>query len=235
MSKPRLLDLFCGAGGAAMGYHRAGFEVVGVDINRQPHYPFEFHQADAMEFMEALVYGDGVASDQGRLSLSMFDAIHASPPCQAYSNTRNLWPGAEYASRHPDLLGPIRDKLVASGVPYVIENVEGSPIRAAIMLCGTMFDLNIKKHRWFETSFDVLMAPASCGDHRNLYNPWKGAPGVRTADRYREAQGTPWIPGEGGASRKTAIRTGADCSDAIPPAYTEWIGKQLLAAIEVAA
>jgi DNA (cytosine-5)-methyltransferase 1 len=215
---PRLLDLFCGAGGAAMGYHRAGFEVVGVDINRQPHYPFQFVQADAMTF-----------------PLDGFDVIHASPPCQSYSRaTRNLW-GAERADAHPDLLAPTRDRLAGSGLPYIIENVEGAPIRASIMLCGTMFGLNIRKHRWCETSFDLLLAPASCGDHRNLYNPWKGGPGVRSADKFREAQGTPWIPGEGGSSRKTAVRTGGDCSDAIPPAYTEWIGRQLIRAIEVAA
>lgn len=201
-----------------MGYHRAGFEVVGVDIKPQPRYPFEFHQADAMTY-----------------PLDGFDAIHASPPCQSYSRaTRNLW-GKARAAEHPDLLAPIRDRLIAAGVPYVIENVEGAPIRADVMLCGTMFGLNIRKHRWFETNIAILMAPFSCGDHRNLYNPWKGGPGVRSADKFREAQGTPWIPAEGGASRKTAVRTSGDCSDAIPPAYTEWIGHQLMAHLRATA
>jgi DNA (cytosine-5)-methyltransferase 1 len=203
-----------------MGYHRAGFDVVGVDVNRQPHYPFEFVQMDAFEALRGV---------EG------FDAIHASPPCQTYSSTRNLWPGDEYGDKHPDLVGPIRDKLIGIGVPYVIENVEGAPLRASVMLCGTMFGLNIKKHRWFETSFDILMAPFSCGDHRNLYNPWKGAPGVRTADKYREAQDTPWIPAEGGASRLTAHLTGGDVSEAIPPAYTEWVGAKMLVSMGVTA
>lgn len=225
--KPRLLDLFCGAGGASAGYVRAGFDVVGVDINKQPHYPFEFVQMDAMDALER--------GDIGGRSIVEFDAIHASPPCQSYSQaTRNLW-GAAQAATHPDLLGPVRDELRRIGLPYVIENVEGSPILASVMLCGTMFGLPLRKHRWFETSFDILLAPASCGDHRNVYNPWKGAPGVRSIEKYRAAQETPWMPAEGGASRKTAHRTGADINDAIPPAYTEWVGTQLLHAIEVAA
>src|SRR5512140_2399640 len=104
--KPILLDLFCGAGGAAMGYHRAGFDVVGVDIKPQPHYPFEFHQADALTF-----------------PLAGFDAIHASPPCQAYSAMRTTW---NARNDHPDLLPPTRAMLEAANIPWVIENVPGA-------------------------------------------------------------------------------------------------------------
>jgi DNA (cytosine-5)-methyltransferase 1 len=138
--KPRILDLFCGAGGASAGYARAGFDVVGVDLNPQPRYPFEFHQADALTF-----------------PLDGFDAIHASPPCQAYSTMRRgLWKDRE----HPDLIAPIRDRLIGADVPYVIENVEGARrlLVNPVLLCGTMFGLGTKegnqlrRHRYFECS-----------------------------------------------------------------------------------
>ena len=123
MSRPRLLDLFSGAGGAAMGYHRAGFDVTGVDILPQKRYPFAFVQADALDYVER----------HGR----EFDAIHASPPCQAYSVTQNLpWARKD----HPRLLEPVQAVLQSLGVPYVIENVEPAPVEDAITLCGSMFD-----------------------------------------------------------------------------------------------
>lgn len=203
----RILDLFCGAGGAAMGYHLAGFEVVGVDIYPQLHYPFEFIQADALTF-----------------PLTGFDAIHASPPCQLYTRKQSTW-GRKRVNviEHPDLIGPTRERLEASGLLYVIENVHGAPLRAQLQLCGTHFGLPIIKHRLFEANWPMPMAPASC-DHSNVYNPWAGE--GRSADKFREAQGTPWIPSNGGASRKAGY-TG-DVSNAIPPAYTEWIGKHLM-------
>lgn len=206
--KPRLLDLFCGAGGAAMGYHRAGFEVVGVDKNRQPHYPFEFHQADALAF-----------------PLDGFDAIHASPPCQAYSTMNNIHSRAD---EHPDLVAPVRAMLVAHGSPYVIENVAGAPLRAQLLLCGTMFGLRIIKHRYFESSGWLSYWPPATCNHADVYDPWHGS--ARTTKEYQDAQGTPWIPAGGGASRKGG-RTG-DVSNAIPPAYTEFIGKQLMSALK---
>lgn len=147
MSKPRLLDLYCSAGGAGMGYHRAGFEVVGVDIVAQKNYPFEFHQADALTY-----------------PLEGFDAIHASPPCQAYS-TATL-----DQSRHPDLYAPTRDILVASGLPYVIENVMGAPYDHGFILCGSMFDMPIQRHRNFETSWMVFQPP--CRHDRWTHRPF---------------------------------------------------------------
>jgi DNA (cytosine-5)-methyltransferase 1 len=209
--RPRLLDLFCGAGGAAMGYARAGFEVVGVDINPQPHYPFEFHQADAMTY-----------------PLDGFDAIHASPPCQSYTRKHANW-GRKRTNVivHPDLLGPIRERLATHGAPYVIENVPGSPIHAGVLLCGTMFGLRILKHRYFETNWPLpALAPAGC-NHEDVYNPWQGI--GRTNAEHQLAQGTPWIPGGGGSSRAKGI-TG-DLNNAIPPAYTEWVGYQLMVAL----
>lgn len=129
--RPRLLDLFCGAGGASMGYHRAGFEVIGVDIKLQPHYPFKFYQADALAF-----------------PLEGYDAYHASPPCQAYSEATPI----TTKSKHPQLIRIVHDLLIKLDKPYVIENVEGARwhLENPIMLCGTMFGLDVWRHRWFE-------------------------------------------------------------------------------------
>lgn len=214
-ARPRLLDLFCGAGGAAMGYHQAGFDVVGVDINPQPHYPFEFIQADCMKL--------------GLPFLRSFDAIHASPPCQLYTRKSATW-GRKRTSviEHPNLLPVIRSDLVCvrqmDRTPYVIENVMGAPMRQDLVLCGTMFGLRIIKHRQFELEgFDVAAPDAPCS-HLDVYNPWSGK--GRSAVEHRAAQDTPWIPQCGGASRKAGV-TG-DLNNAIPPAYTRFIGRQLL-------
>lgn len=213
--KPRIADLFCGAGGAGMGLSRAGFEVVGFDLNPQPNYPFEFHQADALS-----------------VDLSGFGAVWASPPCQAYTRKAATWGRARTnVIEHPDLLEPTRQKLQASGLPYIIENVPGSPIRAGLMLCGTMFGLDILKHRYFETNWPLPLAPATCHHHKGVYNPWSGE--GRSAERHRAAQGTPWIPTGGGASRKAGV-TG-DLNNAIPPAYSEFLGRQLLQHVRAAA
>lgn len=142
----RLLDLFCGAGGAAMGYHRAGFEVVGVDIKPQPRFPFEFHQGDALEFCER--HGHE------------FDAIHASPPCQAFTSLRNSW----NAKTHPNLLPQTRELLYRCGRRFVIENVPGAPLVNPFLLCGTMFRLGcegaeLRRHRYFESPGLSVLAP----------------------------------------------------------------------------
>ena len=147
--RPRLLDLFCGAGGAAMGYARAGFTVVGVDNRPQPRYPFTFHQADALTF-----------------PLAGFHAIHASPPCQAYTAGGNMWKGRRPDDRHPDLIAQTRARLIAAGVPYAIENVERAPLVNAVTLCGTSFGLKVKRHRLFERSFAVMVPP--CDDHHRF-------------------------------------------------------------------
>ncbi len=212
--KPRLLDLFCGAGGAAMGYHRAGFEVVGVDIKPQPHYPFEFHQADALTY-----------------PLEGFDAYHASPPCQRYSTMTKKW-GRQ--GEHPGLVEPIRDRLSETDRHFVIENVVGAPLRNPLMLCGSMFRLGtidtryqLRRHRLFETSFVWIFPPASCS-HQGLALPVYGHaggsskrdglkfPGVAA---WREGMGIDWM-------------SQAELAESIPPAYTEYIGKYLFKAIE---
>src|SRR5579859_8146064 len=151
MDKPILLDLFCGAGGAAKGYYDAGFEAIGVDINPQPHYPYAFIQADALEYLDTV-------------DLGQFSAIHASPVCKAYTKC-NFSPKEKYARQIP----AVRERLVATGLPWVIENVEGAKheLNASLMLCGSMFGLRMKRHRLFEIGFDALICPPRTCDHRN--------------------------------------------------------------------
>jgi DNA (cytosine-5)-methyltransferase 1 len=210
MSKPRLLDLFCCQGGAAMGYHRAGFDVVGVDIEPQPRYPFEFHQADALEYLAA--HGHE------------FDAIHASPPCQRYSESTH----PDYRDNHPDLIDPTRAALLALGKPFVIENVDGARfiLRNPFVLCGTMFGLNLWRHRWFEFwPLTMIMTPPC--NHTELpvlitgttrRKPENGGRFEFSAEACRDASGLTWM-----------TRKGMD--EAIPPAYTTFIGKHLMAAL----
>ena len=204
----RALDLFCGAGGCSVGYSRAGFEVVGVDLEPMKDYPFEFHKGDAVEFV--LKHGHE------------FDLIHASPPCQAHSAMQHIH---KNPNDHPRLIEPTRDALIAIGKPYVIENVVGSPLFSPVTLCGTMFGLRIIRHRLFEMSFpvDVLLPPCN---HSDVYDPWHGKVGERSAERFRKAMGIDWMTDAGGGRRKGTLGL------AIPPAYTEWIGRKAIEAIQ---
>ena len=202
----RLLDLFCGAGGAAMGYHRAGFEVVGVDIKPQPHYPFEFHQADALTY-----------------PLDGFDAIHASPPCQAYS-----WAARRWDIPRADLVDATRDLLLVAGLPWVIENVPGAPLRGPAILCGRMFDLPLIRHRLFETDWQLWPLPG----HPRCVGLIKAGKAVTVA-----GHGGDNVRGNGGRAAKRAAMgidwmDDTELNEAIPPAYTEWIGVQLMAHLE---
>lgn len=210
----RLLDLFCGAGGCSVGYHRAGFDVVGVDIKPQKNYPFEFHCADAFAFLEK--HGHE------------FDVIHASPPCQAYSVA------TPDRSKHRDLVGIMREALQANGKPFVIENVPGAPMNFPITLCGTMFCLCdekvvLRRHRLFESPL-LTLGPGGCSCKGEETAHVTGHMG-KVARRYR---------GRGGmqASSQSAKRLmGIDwmnrdeLAQAIPPAYTEWIGQRLMEAL----
>lgn len=215
--KPRLLDLFCGAGGAAMGYHRAGFDVVGVDINPQPNYPFEFIQADASFCLETGWVGDR--------RLFLFDAIHASPPCQAFTNAQVI-----HGREHPDLLTPIRDLLEQTGLPWVIENVPGAPMRRDLILCGSMFpelrdgDYGIVRHRWFEFSDPHIAPMVSPCNHPPITVSVFGHGGhvYHGVEQWRRVMGIDWMKRD-------------EIAQAIPPAYTEFIGAQLLSYVRVPA
>ena len=212
--KPQLLDLFCCAGGVAVGYARAGFEVVGVDIEPQPNFPFEFIHADAMtlpmDFMRS------------------FDAIHASPPCQSYSDlAKRNGNGHEW----PRLIEPVREMLIKTGKPYVIENVDGAPLINPAILCGTMFKgLRVLRHRLFESNFKITVPPH--GKH----------PRCHTFDKRKSQYGktndmVDFVSVNGGGNCSIAAARDAmgidwmnkgELNEAIPPAYTEHIGKQLL-------
>jgi DNA (cytosine-5)-methyltransferase 1 len=208
--RPRLLDLFCGAGGAAVGYHRAGFDVVGVDIKPQPRYPFEFVQQDALDYLH-----DGLSP----VLAAHFDVIHASPPCQAYIR------GGLTKGLHPDLLPWTRELLEQVGLPWIIENVPGAPMRADALLCGSMFALPIRRHRWFETSWATPILTPPC-DHSGPIVGVYGHP------HGKAGAGKGMLPGSL-SSWSEALEidwmTAAELADAIPPAYTEWVGTELMA------
>ncbi len=229
--RPRLLDLYCGAGGAAVGYHRAGFDVVGVDIAPQPRYPFTFWQGDALDALESWTNG---GSWHHRLGYE-FDSVHASPPCQAYGAATNRLVTRDA----PRLIEPTRDAIFASGLPYVIENVVGAPLVDPVVLCGSMFGLAVKRHRLFETSPRLFLQPECQHPTEKLYptharkdkaqlSPFvhiygTGGGAGKDIDLWRWAMGVPWM------------QTKAEIAEAIPPAYTEYIGRELLAQLEAAA
>jgi DNA (cytosine-5)-methyltransferase 1 len=198
MAKPRLLDLFCCAGGASMGYARAGFEVVGVDSVFQPRYPFPFMQADALTF-----------------PLDGFDVVHASPPCQGYSVTAHLW-----KKEHPDLVPVMRARLQAWGGLWMMENVPGAPMHHGVVLCGTMFGLNVFRHRTFESSM-LLFAPGPCR-HTGQVKRWRQKTGTYISvvghdfrrDEARQAMGIEWMLNK-------------ELSQALPPVYTQYLGQQV--------
>jgi DNA (cytosine-5)-methyltransferase 1 len=218
MSRPRLLDLFCGAGGAGMGYHRAGFDVVGIDLHPQPNYPFPFIQADATD---------------PPVRLEAFDVIHASPPCQKH--VAGMAAANKALGRtldHVDLIPPTRALLRASGLPYIIENVEGAPLLAPVRLCATSFALPMYRHRLFESN--VLLMGRECEHDRQTeakyWTSWRPGGEVRrakvvqvygqAAERHLwpDAMGIDWM-------------TYDEMAEAIPPAYTEWLGRQMLDAL----
>lgn len=217
MSRPRLLDLFCGAGGAARGYQRAGFYVVGIDNRPQPHYAGdEFVLADALTFPLL-----------APLTMSGFDAIHASPPCQLFSRAGKLREAQGGTSSSLDLLTPIRPLIVATGLPYIIENVVGAPLEG-VFLCGSAFGLGVRRHRIFES--DLLLLGAHCR-HREQGRPVgvyhvpgddipKGGKTARDVPEAQAAMGIDWMP------------EWNELKEAIPPAYTEHIGRQLMGYVE---
>jgi DNA (cytosine-5)-methyltransferase 1 len=226
--RPCIIDLYCGAGGAARGFQQAGFYVVGVDIKRQPNYiGDEFYQADAIQFFNE--YG------------GMFDAVHASPPCQAHTVLKKMW----NAKQHEDFIPATREALMKSGLPYVIENVPGAPLASVVKLCGTMFGLKsssgaeLRRHRFFESNI-LLLSGLHCKHGKSAvlgvygghvrdrcrvitvtgHTPQMNVVKNRvretfTVDEAREAMGIDWMNMQ-------------ELSQAIPPAYTQYLGVQLM-------
>lgn len=207
-----------------MGYHRAGFDVVGVDIKPQPRYPFAFNRVDAFNF-----------------PLGAFDVIHASPPCQKYSVLRRANPTVEY----PDLIAPTRMLLEAVRVPWIIENVPGAPLRHMLVLCGSMFNLGagarqLRRHRLFETSVAIMSPP--CQHRGEAIGVYGGGPVGRYTfengskkDYYNRRGGYQGTLVEKREAMQIDWMNAKELNQAIPPAYTEFIGQRLLQVLEGAA
>jgi DNA (cytosine-5)-methyltransferase 1 len=207
----KLLDLYCKAGGASKGYQLAGFEVVGVDIKKQKRYPYEFIQADCLELMKDMNF------------LRSFDVITASPPCQTHSITQHLRNAQGKSTDKVDLIPQTREALIASGKPYVIENVPGAPLINPIQMCGSYFGLKVRRHRRFESNLPIVGSPC---DHKNQGKPVgvygsmrdeipKGGHTAKSIEEAREAMGIDWM-------------IWGELVEAIPPIYTREIGMQLL-------
>lgn len=209
----RILDLFCGAGGASTGYRLAFPDayIYGIDINPQPNYPFCFIKGDAMLWAKEL--------------LGPFDLIHASPPCQAFSITGNLARAQGKQASTIDLLTPLRPLLAASGKPYIIENVRGAPMRDPVTLCGSTFGLGVRRHRLFESNLDLL--PHGPCRHKEQGRPVgvyhvmndsipSGGTTAKTLEEGQEAMGIDYM-------------TWNELKEAIPPAYTLFLGRQIRA------
>lgn len=217
MTRPLLLDAFCCAGAASRGYADAGFDVIGLDIADQPHYPYEFVRGDAVRLL----------ADRG--FMAQFDAVHASPPCQRKSKMTHCRPGL--AGTYPDLVGPVHELLVRWGGPWVMENVEGAGLPGqddlfgahGVMLCGTMFGRELYRHRWFRGSIPLTalhhprhLKPASRAGH------WKPGTVISVEGHCspialaREVMQIDWMPRD-------------NLREAIPPYYAEHLGRQLLA------
>jgi DNA (cytosine-5)-methyltransferase 1 len=236
-TRPLLLDLFCGAGGASMGYYRAGFDVIGVDIKPMPRYPFTFIQADAMELLDWLRLG-GTTNDARSdfvvgwgYRLKSFAAVHASPPCQAYSTGTNNT--RKHGKIYPHLIEPVRERLADLGMPYVVENVPQAPLVEPVTLCGSQFGLRaelpgygpvgLRRHRCFESNW--LLPDAGAHDH-SLRSVTVTGHGSTSGNRKtlgmdvpiavcREIMGIDWM------NRN-------QLGESIPPAYTEYVGGHLM-------
>jgi len=205
----RLLDIFCGAGGASMGYHQAGFEVEGIDIKHGKRYPFTYYKLDFNVLDPEALMG--------------YDFIHASPPCQTFSITKNLRNAQGKTTSKVDLLEPTRKLLQASGVPYIIENVPGAPLVDPIQVCGSSFGLKVRRHRLFESNLPLV---GSTCDHKSqgrpvgIYGSMRdeipgGGHTAKSMQQANEAMGINWM-------------IWGELVEAIPPAYTAYLGRQVL-------
>ena len=206
---PRVLDLFCGAGGASMGYAKAGYEVVGMDIKHGKRYPFEYIRRDVMTLRPEDLEG--------------FDLIHASPPCQTYSVTKHLRVAQGKSTSKQDLLAQVRSLLVVSEIPYVIENVKGAPLIDPVQLCGSAFGLKVRRHRLFESSMELRGTDChhkEQGKPVGIYGSMRdeipgGGHTAKTMEEAHNAMGIDWM-------------IWGELVEAIPPAYTHYIGQQIM-------
>ena len=207
----KLLDLYCGVGGASAGYSKAGFDVTGIDLKHGRRYPYKYIKGDVLLYLQDLDF------------LRSFDIIHASPPCQTHSITQHLRNAQGKSTSKLDLIPQTRAALIASGKPYVIENVPGSPLLSPIQLCGSSFGLRVRRHRLFESNMklqgsecnhELQGRPVGVYGSLNDEIP-KGGKTATTIDEGRDAMGMPW-----------AIWT--ELVEAIPPAYTAYLGKQII-------
>ena len=206
----KLLDLFCGVGGASVGYAEAGFEVHGVDLKHGKRYPFTYTRADVLDILKDQAF------------INQFDVIHASPPCQTHSITKHLRNAQGKSTSKLDLIPETRAALIGSGKPYIIENVPGSPLINPVQLCGSSFDLKVRRHRLFESNMPLI---GSVCDHKKQGRPIgvygslndeipQGGKTATTIDEARNAMGMDW-----------AIWT--ELVEAIPPAFTKYLGQQI--------
>lgn len=213
MTRPLLLDMYACAGGAAMGYSRAGFDVIGVDIQRRKSYPFECIEADVLTLDPKWIADN-------------FDAVHASPPCQAHTALKTM----HNAKVHSDLIEPTRRLLNATGLPWIMENVVGAPLIDPVVLCGTMFglgtgDAELRRHRLFETNFSIPLTP-QCHHRKPRVI---GVYGGHGRDRRRTHNTQDFSVAQRAEAMGINWMTGVELSQAIPPAYTEHLGRQMLA------
>ncbi len=224
----RLLDVYSGAGGCSEGYRRVGFAPYGIDNDPKPlrHYPFPWVCMDALEALERLIEGEGLTFSNGEtLYLSDFAAIHASPPCQDSSRAGRQWRNA--GREYPKLIEPTRELLKVTGKPYVIENVPGAPLFNPTVLNGALFGLRVRRRRLFETSFpvDLILLPKESSSHFRMGRPMREGDIITPVGHFsnvhyaRQEMGIDWM-------------TRAELSQAIPPVYCNFIGKQLLAYLE---
>jgi DNA (cytosine-5)-methyltransferase 1 len=231
--KELLLDLFCGEGGAGMGYFTAGFDVVGVDINAQPNYPFPFRQADAIDVLQRLVSGGVLAVERRSYRLRDFAVIHASPPCQAHLNLTRVNESMGRDHGHVDLIAATRDLLVESGLPYVIENVADarSKLRDPVRVCGTSFDLPLRRHRLFESNVEIAGTDCEHGRfaEKKYWTGWRPK-GKVVRSTVVQVYGNAAEKHEWPAAMGIDWMTDRGMSEAIPPAYSKHIGRQLMAA-----
>jgi DNA (cytosine-5)-methyltransferase 1 len=207
----KLLDLYCKAGGASTGYANAGFEVTGIDIKKQKRYPFTFIQADVLEVLQDMDY------------LRSFDVIAASPPCQTHSITKHLRNAQGKSTDKVDLIPETRAALIASGKPYIIENVPLAPLIDPVQMCGSSFGLMVRRHRLFESNLELI---GSKCDHKaqgkpvGIYGSMRdeipnGGHTAKTIEQAREAMGIDYM-------------IWGELVEAIPPIYTETLGKQAI-------